>query len=42
MTADGLAALQAELARLEGEGRNEIAEPIKTARAWGDLKEYAE
>jgi transcription elongation factor GreA len=42
MTADGLAALQAELARLEGEGRNEIAEQIKTARAWGDLKENAE
>jgi transcription elongation factor GreA len=42
MTADGLAALRAELERLEGEGRQEIAEQIKTARAWGDLKENAE
>src|SRR5215212_8711308 len=42
MTAEGLIALKAEIERLEGEGRNEIAEQIKTARAWGDLKENAE
>ena len=42
MTAEGLAALRAEIDRLEGQGRNEIAEQIKTARAWGDLKENAE
>ncbi|HEX8123303.1 MAG TPA: transcription elongation factor GreA [Solirubrobacteraceae bacterium] len=42
MTAEGLVALKAEIERLEGEGRNEIAEQIKTARAWGDLKENAE
>jgi transcription elongation factor GreA len=42
MTADGLAALQAEVARLEGEERRLIAEEIKTARGHGDLKENAE
>jgi transcription elongation factor GreA len=42
ITADGLAALQAELATLEGDGRREIAERIKTAREWGDLKENSE
>ncbi len=42
MTADGLATLEAELAALEGEGRREIAERIKTAREWGDLKENSE
>jgi transcription elongation factor GreA len=41
-TADGLDALKAELAALEGEGRREIAERIKTAREWGDLKENSE
>jgi transcription elongation factor GreA len=41
-TADGLAELEAELAELEGEGRREIAERIKTAREWGDLKENSE
>jgi transcription elongation factor GreA len=39
MTAAGLQALEAELAVLEGDGRREIAERIKTAREWGDLKE---
>jgi transcription elongation factor GreA len=34
--------LTTELARLEGEGRREIAERIKVAREWGDLKENAE
>jgi transcription elongation factor GreA len=42
ITAEGLATLQAELAALEGEARNEMAERIKTAREWGDLKENSE
>ena len=42
ITAEALAALEAELAELEGAGRREMAERIKTARAWGDLKENAE
>jgi transcription elongation factor GreA len=37
-----LPGLEAELAELEGEGRREIAERIKTAREWGDLKENSE
>ena len=41
-TAEGLGALEAELAVLESEGRREIAERIKTAREWGDLKENSE
>ena len=42
MTAEGLEALRAEIARLEGDGRAEIAKQIKTAREWGDLKENGE
>jgi transcription elongation factor GreA len=42
ITAEGLKALEAELAALEGEGRREIAQRIKTAREWGDLKENSE
>ncbi len=42
MTKEGLEALQAELAQLETEGRQKIAEQIKTAREFGDLKENAE
>jgi len=42
ITAEGLEALNAELAVLEGEGRRDIAERIKTAREWGDLKENSE
>jgi len=42
ITAEGLEKLEAELATLEGEGRREIAERIKTAREWGDLKENSE
>jgi transcription elongation factor GreA len=42
MTAEGLAALEAEIARLEGEERAAIAEDIRAARALGDLKENAE
>jgi transcription elongation factor GreA len=41
-TAEGLDALEAELAALEGDGRREIAERIKTAREWGDLSENSE
>src|SRR5882724_11733317 len=42
VTAAGLQALEAELAVLENDGRREIAERIKTAREWGDLKENSE
>src|ERR1700674_5802080 len=42
MTADDHAALIAELAALEGDGRRVIAARIKTAREWGDLKENSE
>ncbi len=42
MTAEGLDSLRAELERLETSGRGEIAQQIRTAREWGDLKENAE
>jgi len=42
ITSEGLLELEAELALLEGDGRREIAERIKTAREWGDLKENSE
>jgi transcription elongation factor GreA len=42
ITAEGLDTLTSELAELEGQGRSEIAERIKTAREWGDLKENSE
>src|ERR1700744_716674 len=42
ITAEGLAALQAELHQLETVARKEIADRIKTAREWGDLKENSE
>ena len=42
MTAEAQSALQAELEHLETVARREIAERIKTAREWGDLKENAE
>ena len=42
ITAEGLATLQAELHELETVARREIADRIKTAREWGDLKENAE
>ncbi len=42
ITAEGLGRLQSELDALEGEGRREIADRIKTAREWGDLKENSE
>jgi transcription elongation factor GreA len=41
-TAEGLQALHEELATLEGDGRREIADRIKTAREWGDLSENSE
>ncbi|UUY01694.1 transcription elongation factor GreA [Svornostia abyssi] len=42
MTAEGLEALRAELEHLETVERRAIAERIKIAREWGDLKENAE
>jgi len=42
ITAEGLDALKAELERLEGEGRREMARRIAAARELGDLKENAE
>jgi transcription elongation factor GreA len=42
ITTEGLGRLEAELEELEGEGRRAIAERIKTAREWGDLKENSE
>jgi transcription elongation factor GreA len=42
ITPDALAALEAELAQLEGEARDEMAQRIRTARGWGDLSENAE
>jgi transcription elongation factor GreA len=39
---EGFAVLEAELRELETEGRRTIAERIRTAREWGDLKENAE
>jgi transcription elongation factor GreA len=42
MTPEDHRALSAELEHLETVARAEIAERIKTAREWGDLKENAE
>ena len=42
ITPEGLAALEAELHELETEGRRAMAERLRTARAWGDLKENSE
>jgi len=42
ITAEGLAELQEELARMEGPDREAMAERLKVARALGDLKENAE
>ena len=42
MTREDYEALQAEAQHLETASRSEIAERIKTAREWGDLKENAE
>jgi transcription elongation factor GreA len=42
ITPEGLEALKAEIERLEGEARREIARRIKIARELGDLSENAE
>jgi transcription elongation factor GreA len=42
ITAEGIAALRAELEQLEGPARIKMAARIKTAREEGDLKENAE
>jgi transcription elongation factor GreA len=42
ITAEGLETLNSELVALEGQGRREMADRIKTAREWGDLKENSE
>jgi transcription elongation factor GreA len=42
ITAEGLAALKAEIAELEGPVRDELAKKIKAAREEGDLSENAE
>jgi transcription elongation factor GreA len=42
ITPEGLDALDAELERLETEERHEMAERLRTARAWGDLSENSE
>ena len=42
ITAEGLEALKAELAHLEGEARRDMARRIMAARELGDLKENAE
>jgi transcription elongation factor GreA len=42
MTPESYKALQEEIERLETDARREIADRIKTAREWGDLKENAE
>jgi transcription elongation factor GreA len=42
ITPEGHRALREEIERLETVGRREIADRIKTAREWGDLKENAE
>src|SRR3712207_4046641 len=42
MTAEGLESLRQEIEHLETVARTDIAQQIKTAREWGDLKENAE
>jgi transcription elongation factor GreA len=42
ITAEGLEALKAELARLEGDARRDMAQRIQVARELGDLSENAE
>jgi len=42
LTPEGYEALKTEVEELEGPARREIAERIKTAREWGDLKENSE
>lgn len=42
ITREGLSALEAEIATLETDARREMAERLRTARSWGDLKENSE
>lgn len=42
ITREALAALEAEIDALETDGRRAMAERLRTARAWGDLKENSE
>src|SRR3954454_23533230 len=42
ITREALDALEAELHELETTGRAEMADRLRTARAWGDLKENSE
>jgi len=42
ITAEGIAALRAEIEQLEGDSRAEMAERLKAARELGDLKENAD
>lgn len=42
MTQDAYQRMEAEVEQLETESRRELAERIKTAREWGDLKENSE
>lgn len=42
ITQEGIEALEAEIAELEGPARDQMAERIKAARELGDLKENAE
>jgi len=42
ITAEGIRELDAEIERLEGPGREEIAQRLRVARDLGDLKENAE
>ena len=42
MTQDAYQRMEAEVMQLETESRRELAERIKTAREWGDLKENSE
>jgi transcription elongation factor GreA len=42
ITPKGMADLRAQIRQLETTARRDVAERIKTAREWGDLKENAE
>ncbi len=42
ITPAGMAGLEAEIKELETDGRAQIADRLRTARAWGDLKENSE
>ncbi len=42
MTRDAYQRMEAEVVQMETEGRRELADRIKVAREWGDLKENSE